>query len=252
MSTLGNNNNNNNNNNMVFNKSFVDVDGFKKSSSNHSSHSSLANQGDDATSNLNQTISNGKTTQHIINRMQIDAEEFYDEATKHNKSNSFPMRKKNSASHSNLPNQNNNNNNQKLKPAPKSTSSIQTLKQHNQNCVNLNQEELSLMVKLAHTRRQESDRLKNLIRNNYWPANHPIRKFLWKSLLQLSSTSSSPVSSLSSSSSNKENLVINTNNSNSNKNSEFSNSSEIEYNKHLNQIFGKCNWFLFFFIFGFN
>lgn len=102
----------------------------------------------------------------------------YDHATKNNKYNSFPMRQKKSA---------------KLKPTPRSTSSIQPpstapaapppSSASTQNCINLSLDELMLTVKLAKTRTQEATRLKNLIRNNCWPVEHPMRKYLWKCLI---------------------------------------------------------------------
>ena len=150
----------------------------------------------------------------------------YDDSAKNNKFNSFPMRQKKSITGVNW-----GAGGGKLKSAPLSTSSIQQhrtqIEQHQ--CINLSQGELSLTVRIARNRRQEADRLKHLIRNNCWPANHPIRKYLWKCLLAASV--SSPISSGGSppASHNKEN---------NNTKFEF-NANELEYNKHLNQIFGK-------------
>lgn len=141
------------------------------------------------------------------------------ESAKNNKFNSFPMR-------------------QKKKPSKASLGHMGTLK-NNQNGLSsadqpplivFNEDELNLTVRLARTRAQESTRLKQLLRTNCWPARHPIRKYLWKCLLQLSSNNNQ-------SSANKENnnkVTFNTGMSLS--------SYETEYNKHLNQIFGKCKF----------
>jgi hypothetical protein len=164
-------------------------------------------------------------------KLMIDPE-LYNETTKNNKFNSFPMRQKKpplaeevakgapaSAS--------------KLKPAPRSASSIQQPNTVNpgDTCISLSQDELSLTVKLARTRRQEAERLKHLIRNNCWPAAHPIRKYLWKCLLDLSSSSSST-----------SNSPVGNGNKENQDNS--LGGSEAEYNKHLNQIFGKSKFYI--------
>jgi hypothetical protein len=166
------------------------------------------------TTDLNQTVNDSK--------IKIDAE-LYDESTKNNKFNSFPMRqKKLSASEGNT--------NPKLKPAPRSASSIQQPRSgaHSTDAqyITLTQEELALTVRMTRTRRQEADRLKHLIRNNCWPASHPIRKYLWTCLLESSSSSG--------------NSTANKENHGSHRQEDSHASSEVEYNKHLNQIFGKC------------
>ncbi|RNA23566.1 TBC1 domain family member 24 isoform X1 [Brachionus plicatilis] len=147
---------------------------------------------DDLTDRLNQTTSNAVE------------EASYDKAVKNNKFNSFPMRKKSSAS------------SRTMRQSQKSFSNLRNL-----NSVDISQDELNLSVRLANNRQQESTRLKNLIRSNFWPINHPIRKYLWKCLLQRPQ--------------------LNTNKENSKSNSHLKNIdfSEFEYNKHLNQIFGK-------------
>jgi len=92
----------------------------------------------------------------------------------------------------------------------------------------LPENELNLNVRLARTRAQENERLKQLLRNNCWPSKHPIRKYLWKCLLQISNNSSSNI--VSPNSVDKENIkaaVI---------------CNESEYNKQLNHIFGKCKF----------
>jgi hypothetical protein len=182
---------------------------------------------------LNQTTDNNNPNINV---------ELYDESTKNNKFNSFPMRLKKqsdggAAGSNSTPNP-------KLKPAPRSASSIQqppgsrsatnanTLHNDTQ-FISLTQNELELTVRMTRTRRQEADRLKHLIRNNCWPANHPIRKYLWTCLLESSSNGNSA--------SNKENNRGGGGGgggSNAHQNAHAS--SEIEYNKHLNQIFGKC------------
>lgn len=73
-------------------------------------------------------------------------------------------------------------------------------------------DELEQTIRAARTRAQDNERLKQLIRSNTWLPTHPIRKNLWRCLLQ--------------SNSDKENRSL-------------SESSLDDYNKHLNQIFGK-------------
>lgn len=135
-------------------------------------------------------------------------------ASSQNKFNSFPRRQKKS----------------KLKQAPKSASSLPHNGAKTDDLINLSLDELSTNVKMAHFRAQEMDRLKHLIRNNNWPIKHPIRKYLWKCILQLNGQSAS-----NNSHNNKEN----------NKLEPITN--EVDYNKHLNQIFGKCNYLFLFF-----
>lgn len=163
------------------------------------------------------------------------------------KFNSFPMRQKKP----------------KLKQAPKSASSLQqpdggkvhmTTKSnnhqgshhhhhHNHLLVTYTEEELELNVRSARYRSQENERLKQVIRSNFWPIRHPMRRYLWKSVLQLggkkSGGGSGAGSDLGSSGDeaahhgvNKENhfrveLVAN----------------ESDYNRHLDRIFGKCKTF---------
>lgn len=73
-------------------------------------------------------------------------------------------------------------------------------------------DELEQTIRAARTRAQDNERLKQLIRSNTWLPTHPIRKNLWRCLLQ--------------SNGDKENRSL-------------SESSLDDYNKHLNQIFGK-------------
>lgn len=128
----------------------------------------------------------------------------YDETVKNNKFNSFPMRKKNSTN---------------SKITRQSHHSIAKSTDHN--AVTISEDELNLNIHLSINRQQESNRLKNLLRNNFWPINHPIRKYLWKCLLLRSNVNS-----------NKENSA-------SNSLLKDTNLSEFEYDKLLNQIFGK-------------
>jgi hypothetical protein len=102
-----------------------------------------------------------------------------------------------------------------LKKSQNSASSIGS----NQKYATLTYDELYLMVNFSKNRRQEGERLKNLLRSNMWPSKHPMRQYLWKTLLQISNNSSL-------NNDNKENESVNT---------------EIQYNKYLHQIFGKCN-----------
>jgi hypothetical protein len=108
-----------------------------------------------------------------------------------------------------------------LKKSQNSASSI-----GNQKYATLTHDELDLMVNFSKNRRQESERLKSLLRSNMWPSKHPIRQYLWKNLLQISKNSSL-------NNDNKENELVNT---------------ETQYNKYLQQIFGKCNKFIRFLI----
>lgn len=125
----------------------------------------------------------------------------YDKTVKNNKFNSFPMRKKNAANFKNML--------QGQKSFSNST---------NSNAVNVSKEELNLAMRLVNGRHQENNKMKNLLRSNFWPINHPIRKYLWKCILLRSSFDS---------------------NDNPESNLTDSGLSEFEYNKHLNQIFGK-------------
>jgi len=100
-----------------------------------------------------------------------------------------------------------------LKKSQNSTSSI-----GNQKYATLTHDELDLMVKFGKNRRQESERLKSLLRSNMWPSKHPMRQYLWKTLLQISNNSSL-------NNDNKENELVNI---------------ETQYSKYLQQIFGKC------------
>ena len=215
--------------NNSFNTAFVETERLNL----HSSSGSSFNGNVESSSQMNAEDLNSTT--HKFGQL-LDSD-YYDENAKNNKFNSFPMRqKKPSASTAS---------GTKLKPAPKSTSSIQNPRQDQY--INLTQEELGLTVKMARTRRQEADRLKHLIRNNCWPANHPIRKYLWKCLLELSSNPSGNNNNnsniLDSNKENNNNFALNHSNNNSsssngNNRIDF-NANETEYNKHLNQIFGK-------------
>ena len=80
-------------------------------------------------------------------------------------------------------------------------------------------DELEQTIRAARTRAQDNERLKLLIRNNSWSPTHPVRKNLWRYLLQ--------------SNSDKENR------------SQSGECSLEDYNKHLNQIFGKCKLFYY-------
>jgi hypothetical protein len=78
---------------------------------------------------------------------------------------------------------------------------------------------------------RDNERLKNLIRTSNWPSNHPIRKNLWTNLLQLNiNTGGGGGDSI--------------NNNNNKNNNKYFNSNESEYIQYLNQIFGKCNFFV--------
>lgn len=80
------------------------------------------------------------------------------------------------------------------------------------------------VLQLVKTK-QDSDRLKQILRTSNWSPMHPIRKSLWPSLLN-------PINkSNHTNSSNKENNI-------SNKNPD-----ETEYSSYLNQIFGKSKPF---------
>ena len=151
-----------------------------------------------------------------------------------NKFNSFPMRQKKS----------------KLKQAPQSTSALQhgntnshrmllsisaTSGQSQHPLVTLSQEELELNVRAARYRSQENERLKQLIRANCWPIRHPIRRYLWKSVLQVSRTGNK---SGAASSGDEANTSLN-NKENQIKIELLAN--EADYNRHLDRIFGKCN-----------
>lgn len=159
-----------------FNLGFIDTEKL----SNFFGGSNFVN----CTSRLNETTNN------------VVEETNYDKTVKNNKFNSFPMRKKNTTNFKNI------------LQSQKSFSNSANL-----NVVSISKEELNLTIRLATSRQQESNRLKNLLRCNFWPINHPIRKYLWKCLLFRP-------------------------HSDFNDNS-ISNLSEFEYNKHLNHIFGK-------------
>ena len=70
--------------------------------------------------------------------------------------------------------------------------------------------------------KKDNDRVKQLLRMSYWPINHSIRKGLWKSILQQSQQTNYE----------KEN-------NGSLKNNHW-NFNELDYNRNLSQIFGKC------------
>lgn len=155
-----------------------------------------------------------------------------------NKFNSFPMRQKKS----------------KLKQAPKSTSALQhgntnhrmllsisaTSGQSQHPLVTLSQEELELNVRAARYRSQENERLKQLIRANCWPIRHPIRRYLWKCVLQVSRTGNK---SGAASSGDEANTSLN-NKENQIKIELLAN--EADYNRHLDRIFGKCTQTFFY------
>ncbi len=102
----------------------------------------------------------------------------------------------------------------------------------------ISQDELNLNVRLAKTRSQESDRLKQFLRSNIWPAKHPIRKYLWKTLLQVSSSNQTSASNKE----NKNHYNGKNHSSSHNSNKTDLSNNESEYNNSLNQIFGKCNF----------
>lgn len=203
-----------------FNLAYVELDRYNSiqtvSNQNLTQYNSSLNGTLISIQSNNQNLNQTTNEQNFLNNSNI-----YDESAK-NKFNSFPMRQKKPLSSQ----QQTEGTHSKLKPTPKSASSLQ----YNQLMV-LSLDELSSMVKLARTRSQEAERLKHLLRNNNWPVNHPIRKYLWKCLLQVSASSNL------NSNANKENI-------NCLNGSCPDNSTEFEYNKHLNQIFGKCNFFL--------
>lgn len=165
---------------------------------------------------VKETLENGKEKLNKSSTQYDEASVFmstsvYDEktgggGTPANKYNSFPMRQKKS----------------KLKKAPKSTSSLQSRNQ--EQLINLTQEELGLTVKMSRFRSQENDRLKIMIRTNCWHIRHPIRKYLWKCLLQLNEQNENGGDLSDKENHMKVELVTN----------------EVDYNKHLNRIFGKC------------
>ena len=199
-----------NNNTSSFNLNFVDL--------NHVENDQLADTSDSAIDPKQLTFIN-ENHAAISSKLNNNS----DSTTK---SNSYPTRNKklNKDASSNV----------KIK----SSSSIGY---KNVNQIMISQDELNLNVRLAKTRSQESDRLKQFLRSNIWPAKHPIRKYLWKSLLQISSSNQT-------SASNKENKNHKNGKShgslshNSNK-IDFINN-ETDYNNILNQIFGKCNLIL--------
>ena len=124
----------------------------------------------------------------------------------------------------------------------------------------MTQGELSRVVHAAQLRSADRERLKQLMRNNNWTSRHPIRKYLWSTLLQLappgaassslaatntssSSTSSHqhqhPASAPSTPTNNKENELAGISGAGSGSGAHRFYANEIDYNKDLNHIFGK-------------
>lgn len=197
-----------------FNLAYVDLEQLNYNVNNNHHNQNLNNtSSQDANICLDETLPLHQNLNHTTNDQNFLSH--YDESsskTNQNKFNSFPMRVKKP--------QNGQSSQHKLKQTPKSSSSLH----YNGQLLALSQDELSLTVRLARARTQESDRFKHILRNNYWPSKHPIRKYLWTCLLQQTGLNSNA---------NKEN------------NSNTSSSNESEYNKHLNQIFGKCKFEIF-------
>jgi hypothetical protein len=109
---------------------------------------------------------------------------------------------------------------------------IERLLNHNNDTINENANKKIATTTTANTSSnlvaisRDNERLKNLIRTSNWSSNHPIRKNLWTNLLQLNNNTGDSI------------------NNNNNKNNKYFNSNESEYIQYLNQIFGKCNFFL--------
>lgn len=193
----------------VFNATYVESDRLNLTNGTGSGE-------ENNNSSSNKRLNNSDIEPNLLLNSNI-----YDDASK-NKFNSFPMRQKKQ--------------NEKLKKAPKSAVSL-TLNRDD-HYITLPEDELNLNVRLARTRAPENERLKQLLRNNCWPSKHPIRKYLWKCLLQISnnSTSNKQSNNNSPNSADKENIraeII---------------CNENEYNKQLNHIFGKCKFILEFII----
>jgi hypothetical protein len=110
----------------------------------------------------------------------------------------------------------------------------------------LNVEQLYQAIRTAKSKSQDNERLKQLVRNNHWPSSHPIRKYLWKCLLQLPTPSTSSTTTAVTVSSSLPNSPPQQRSNNDKENKLMNKSSsalafsnEIEYNRQLNQIFGK-------------
>lgn len=157
------------------------------------------------------------------------------------KFNSFPMRQKKP----------------KLKQAPKSSSSLQQHdgkahinaksnhhhqgSHHHHLLVTYTEEELELNVRSARYRSQENERLKQVIRSNFWPIRHPMRRYLWKSVLQLGGKKSGGGSGAGSDlgSSGDEAAHHGVNNKENHFRVELV-ANQSDYDRHLDRIFGKC------------
>ena len=175
----------------------------------------------DISNELNTSLDSAKHDSSMPSQHLHNINVYDDPASKSKKFNSLPMRIKKST-------------NVKLKAEPKSSSAINYGKA--EDYVVLSEEELAHIVKLACTRMQENAKLKQLLRNNYWPYNHPMRNYLWKCLLKQAGSTSVHIKNSGSAQflADKENSV---------KNEVYCN--ESDYNKHLNHIFGKCMHFFF-------
>ena len=97
---------------------------------------------------------------------------------------------------------------------------------------NLAPDKLEQTIKTSRTRAADTERLKQLLRHNGWPSKHPIRKHLWKYLLQTSSTTAAKENS------HPQQATIAT-----------TTYTQSDYNLKLNEIFGKRKQLFFFFLF---